>query len=94
MFKIIFNGKKDGEISLERETSILVAASQGAVGLEHRCGGHGRCGTCRVTVETGGEHLSPMGVVEGRVLQVLRAAPDQRLGCQAWAKGDVTCRID
>jgi ferredoxin len=35
-----------------------------------------------------------MGAAEARVLKVLKAAPDQRLACQAWAQGDVVCRID
>ena len=27
------------------------------------------------------------------ILKVLKAKPDQRLGCQAWASGDVTCKV-
>jgi ferredoxin len=94
MFKVSFKGKQIGEISLDLEASILSAASRGEVSLNHRCGGHARCGTCVVTVEEGAEHLTPMGAAEARILKVLKAAPGQRLGCQAWAQGDVTCRID
>ena len=94
MFKVIFKGKHIGEFALEREISLLAAASQGAVALNHRCGGHARCGTCLITIEEGAEHLSPVGTAEARILKVLKAAPGQRLGCQAWAQGDVTCRID
>jgi ferredoxin len=36
--------------------------------------------------------LSERGVAETRVLGILKAQPDQRLACQAWAKGDVSCR--
>ena len=94
MFKVIFKGKLIGEIALEREASILAAAAKGEVTLTHRCGGHARCGTCVITVEDGAAHLTPMGTAEARILKVLKANPDQRLGCQAWAQGDVTCRID
>ena len=94
MFKVEFKGKLIGEITLDREASILAAAAKGELGLTHRCGGHARCGTCVITVEEGAAHLTPMGEAEARVLKVLKAGPDQRLGCQAWAKGDVTCRID
>ena len=94
MFKVFFKGKHIGEIELERELSVLAAAAKGEVALTHVCGGHARCGTCLVTVEAGAEHLSPMGAAEARILKVLKAKPDQRLGCQAWAQGDVTCRID
>jgi ferredoxin len=94
MFKVVFKGKQIGEISLEREASILAAAARSELALTHRCGGHARCGTCLVTVEEGAEHLSPMGPTEASILNTLKAQPGQRLGCQAWAQGDVTCRID
>jgi ferredoxin len=94
MIKVVFKGRHVGEVALEREAPILAAAARGEVALNHRCGGHARCGTCLVTVETGGEHVTPMGAAETRILKILKAKPDQRLGCQAWAQGDVTCRID
>ena len=94
MFKVTFKGRQTVEIPAEREVSLLAASSRGEEPLNHTCGGHARCGTCRVTVEAGAEHLSPMGAAEARILKVLKAGPDQRLGCQAWATGDVTCRVD
>jgi ferredoxin len=94
MFKVVFKGKHTGEVPLERESSVLAAAAKGEVALTHQCGGHARCGTCIVTVEEGGDHLTPVGLAEARILKILKARPCQRLGCQAWAQGDVTCRID
>jgi len=94
MIKVVFKGRHAGEIALEREASVLTAAAKGEVALNHQCGGHARCGTCLVTVEAGGDNLTPMGATEARILKILKAKPDQRLGCQAWAQGDVTCRID
>jgi ferredoxin len=93
MFTISFQGKHEGEVSLEREAPLLAAATKGEVPLDHRCGGHARCGTCLLTVLEGSEHLSPIGGAEARILTILKAEPGQRLGCQAWARGDVSCRI-
>jgi ferredoxin len=94
MSKVTFKGKITAEIDLERELSLLTAATKEGVPLTHRCGGHARCGTCLVTVEQGQDQLSGMGAAESRVLNILRAGQDQRLACQALVKGDVCCRID
>ena len=94
MFKVTFKGKITAEIDLERELSLLSAASKGELPLTHRCGGHARCGTCLITIEQGLEQLSPVGAAETRVLKVIKAGPNQRLACQAWTKGDVCCRVD
>jgi ferredoxin len=53
MFKVTFRGKITADIDLERELSLLAAASKGAVPLTHRCGGNARCGTCLITIEQG-----------------------------------------
>jgi len=92
MFKVTFRGKITAEIDVERELSLLTVA--GPLPLAHRCGGHARCGSCMVTVEEGQERLSEMGAAESRVLRILKARQNQRLACQAWARGDVCCRVD
>ena len=92
MHTIRFDGKTPGAADCEQEISLLAASSKAGVPLNHRCGGHARCGTCLITVVEGAEHLSEMGMAESRVLKALRAQPDQRLACQAWARGDVLCR--
>jgi len=94
MFTIQFKGKVAGEGTLEQEQTLLVAAKRAQLPLGNRCGGHGRCGTCKVTVEEGMDRLSPKGAAESRVLGVLKAGDQDRLACQAWAHGDVTCRVD
>lgn len=92
MHIVTFEGKNPGRAECEQETALLAASTKAGVPLPHRCGGHARCGTCLVTISDGAEHLSERGVAETRVLGILKAQPDQRLACQAWAKGDVSCR--
>jgi adenylate cyclase len=89
MHTIRFEGKTAGTAECDRETALLAASTKAEVPLPHRCGGHARCGTCIVTVVEGAEHLSEKGAAETRVLQALKANPEQRLACQTWAKGDV-----
>ncbi len=53
-------------------------------GIPHAsvCGGRGRCSTCRIRINTGGEHLEEPSPAEQKVLDRIRAAPDVRLACQ------------
>jgi ferredoxin len=97
MFKVSFQslstGASLGEAELEREISLLAAATKAGVDLTHRCGGHARCGTCLVTLVEGALRVSEPLNAERRILQILKASPEQRLACQAWAQGDVACGI-
>jgi len=92
MHAIKFEGKTAGVAECDRETALLAASAKASVPLPHTCGGHARCGTCLVTVQSGAEHLSEMGAAETRVLRALKANPDQRLACQTWARGDVSVK--
>jgi len=94
MFKITFRGKSNTEVELDQESTLLVAAAKGGAELTHRCGGHARCGTCKITIEEGTEHLSEAGAAESRILKILKATPEQRLACQAWARGEVCCKVE
>jgi ferredoxin len=93
MFTLSFETKKaKATAQCENEVALLAASRSAGIELTHRCGGHARCGTCLVTILDGQAHLSePLGT-EARVLKVLKAEPEQRLACQAWARGDVSCR--
>ena len=93
MHTVRFHGQSNGSAECERETALLALAAKAGVNVVHRCGGHARCGTCLVTVESGVEHLSEVGAAEGRVLRALRAEDNQRLACQTWARGDVDLRF-
>lgn len=55
-----------------------------ANGVPHTalCGGRGRCTTCRVVVEEGGELLHPPSAAEKASLRAVNAPPNTRLACQ------------
>ena len=74
------------EVKAKEGQTLLEAAIEAGVPMEHACGGNGFCTTCRCKVKKGSENLSArndreenMGVSED---------PD-RLGCQAAVGGDV-----
>lgn len=93
MFTIRFEAKQPGTAEAEQELSLLAAANRAEVPLTHRCGGHARCGTCRVTVLEGAQGLSEIGAAEKRILGILKAGPEERLACQCWAKADATVKV-
>lgn len=93
MFTIRFEAKHPGSTEAEQELTLLAASHRAEVPLTHRCGGHARCGSCRVQIVEGAEHLSEVGTAERRVLGILKAAPEERLACQCWAKGDVKVQV-
>jgi ferredoxin len=58
------------------------------------CLGHGTCGTCKVVVKKGAEHLSPKTAMEKftlwRMLSVIGHEQESRLACQCRVQGDCT----
>lgn len=61
----------------------LLEISQ-ANGVPHAalCGGRGRCSTCRVVLEEGGDQLLPPSPAEEQTLAAVNAPPGARLACQ------------
>lgn len=88
---VSFKGKKAGEVVYG--TTILAAARELKVDLDHFCGGHCSCGTCRVFVLSGAEHLSPVKMNEEITLGAEAAERGHRLACQAKAQGPVEVQI-
>lgn len=70
-----------------RGLSLLELARLSNVPHAHFCSGRGRCGTCRVRVESGAEQLSPMSKAENATLARAGAAAGERLACQALVSG-------
>lgn len=60
--------------------------------IVHDCDGQGVCGTCRVRIEAGEEHLTAADAHERR--QLGRALEEGwRLCCRVRTRGDVTVRV-
>jgi ferredoxin len=70
-------------------TTILVSAIQNGLKLRHDCT-EAICGTDRVKITFGKEHLSEKTENEELTLEMMKAGPDERLGCVARILGDVT----
>lgn len=78
-------------ITVEEGITILEAALDHDVDMEHECGGTCACSTC-VFEAIGGSNrsLSPMEDDEEETLRLCyeERSPDSRLGCQAKVTGD------
>ena len=79
----------DGGLSAHgrRGLSILELSRLSDVPHAHVCSGRGRCGTCRVRIESGGDRLSAMGGDERDTLARVGAGAGERLACQARVVG-------
>ena len=70
-----------------RGLSILEISRSNDVPHAHVCSARGRCGTCRVRVESGAASLSPKSALESATLARVGAGEDVRLACQARVLG-------
>jgi 2Fe-2S ferredoxin len=73
-------------------TTILVSAIQNGLQLRHDCT-EAICGTGRVKILSGNDHLSEKTENEELTLEMMNAGPDERLGCVARVLGDVTVEL-
>lgn len=78
---------KGKRIAVKPRESILDAALEIGLRLRHVCDRKASCTTCKVLVETGMEHLSPMEKKEAEMLGEGRIAQNIRLSCQARLTG-------
>ena len=72
--------------------TILVSAIQSGLQLRHDCT-EAICGTDRVKILSGKEHLSEKTENEELTLEMMNAGSNDRLGCVARVLGDVTVEI-
>lgn len=71
-------------ISGSKGDSLLDAALNSGIQIEHECGGNCACTTCQVEIISGGELLSPMEWSEqDRLTMADSHTPKSRLACQA-----------
>jgi len=73
-------------------TTILVAAIQNGLQLRHDCT-EAICGTDRVKIVDGNEHLSEKTDNEELTLEMMNAGADERLACVAKILGDVAVQL-
>jgi ferredoxin len=73
-------------------TTILVSAIQNGLQLRHDCT-EAICGTDRVKILCGKDHLSEKTNNEELTLEMMNGGPDDRLGCVARIFGDVTVQL-
>lgn len=69
--------------------TLLSCAGEMDVRVSHVCGGDGACGTCRIEVVDGWEHLTPPTPDE----TYKEIEPPYRLSCQARLNGDVIVKV-
>lgn len=77
------------EVQIVPGFSVLEASRLAGIPHASVCGGRGRCSTCRVRVDRGGEALAPPTEAERRVLRRVGAPPNVRLACQLRPTRDV-----
>ncbi len=70
------------EITSRKGLTLLEMSKSAGVAHTALCGGRGRCTTCRVVVEEGGDLLHPPSEAELRSLHAVNAPPNTRLACQ------------
>lgn len=88
MPRIVFlNDGRRGIVPVGR--TVLEAALDLGVAIDHVCGGGGTCSTCRVHCAVNPENLSPIELNE----IAYDMGPGVRLGCQARIEGDVGVRV-
>jgi ferredoxin, 2Fe-2S len=80
-------------LSVSAGDTLLDAAATAGVGLAHYCGGTCSCGTCRVEIVAGAEHLEPAAGREEMVLGHRHIQAGDRLACQARVRGPVVVRV-
>jgi ferredoxin len=75
------------------DVNMLRAALRHEAGVPFKCAS-GNCGTDRVLVESGAEHLSPPRKREREMLGPELLAAGYRLACQTYVEGDCTVSWD
>ena len=84
----------DKEIEVPTGITLLDAALDNGIDLDHNCGGNCACSSCHVIVIEGMEHLSEMHDDEEDMLDSAEGLTLQsRLACQSQVKGDVKVKI-
>lgn len=91
MPKVIFDNK---EVSAADGSTLLDAALDNDVDLDHNCGGNCACSTCHIIIEEGMENISAMTEDEEDMLDTATGLSlTSRLACQCQIIGSGTVKI-
>ncbi|MFB6183406.1 MAG: ASKHA domain-containing protein [Haloarculaceae archaeon] len=78
----------DKTTTLEEGTTLLEGANDLGLSIESLCGGEGLCGTCKVIIDEGEEHLTPPTQADERVLSDSQLEDGYRLSCRCAVQDD------
>ncbi|MEW5795249.1 MAG: 2Fe-2S iron-sulfur cluster-binding protein [Candidatus Zixiibacteriota bacterium] len=82
------------EVQVDEGISVLDAALDNNIPLNHNCGGNCACSTCHVIVESGFETLNAVSDDEAEMLEEAdNLTAQSRLACQCIVKSDLVVRI-
>lgn len=73
--------------------SVLEAALENKIPINHSCEGMGTCGTCRVFIEEGLELLESPNEIEQEMIEARSFEKNERLACQNQACAGLKIRI-
>lgn len=84
----------EGAPPFEAETGrrLVLAIEEAGIDILHRCGGYGRCLTCRVEVLAGNAGPRTQREID-RLADELDLPPETRLSCQVLVQDDLTLRV-
>lgn len=71
---------------------LVLALEDAGIDILHRCGGYGRCATCRVEVLAGDAGPRTQREID-RLADEANLPPHTRLSCQVLVGGDLTLRV-
>jgi ferredoxin len=93
-FKLVIHNGKGRTETYEGEVgqSVLLAAGNVSAPIASGCS-DSSCATCRISVLSGGQHLSPQNATESQTLKANNREPELRLACQAVIQGEGTVEV-
>jgi 2Fe-2S ferredoxin len=81
-------------VEVQEGTTVLAAAGDANVELDHACGGVCACSTCHVIIQAGYAALKPAAEEEEDQLdEAVGVTPKSRLGCQVKVTTDLVVEI-
>ena len=85
---------QDVEIEVEEGKTLLDAALDNNIRIDHNCGGNCACSTCHVIIEEGFDSLGEISEDEEDMLDEAESLTDtSRLACQCKVVQDLVVRI-